>query len=101
MLRQCWRYTYSEHVQIIAYLRQQYLTILTTMLRLYVHFLSGSSGRKWFSSHNFARKLSFIQSVLSGCHAMSRMHCEQMVLSEGNYLSGFGVNGTSKSSAVA
>ena len=99
MLRECWRHTNSEHIQIIAYLRQKYLIILTTMLRLYVQFLSGRSGRKCFGSHNIFKKLSFIQSVLCSCHAMSRMHCVQVVLSEGNYLSGFEVNGTSQSSA--
>ena len=31
------------------------------------------SGRTWFGSHNFARDLSFIQSVLPGSHAMPQM----------------------------
>jgi len=59
------------------------------------------SGRMWFVSHNFARELPFIQSVLSGCHAMSRMHCLQVVLWDGIYPSEFEVNGISQSSAVA
>jgi hypothetical protein len=50
------------------------------------------SGQKCFGSHKFTRELPFIQSVLSGYHAMSRMHCLKVVLSEGNSPSEFELN---------
>jgi hypothetical protein len=58
------------------------------------------SGRTWFVSYKFARELSFIQSVLSCCHAKFRMHCAPVVLSAGNCPSEVEVNVISPPSAV-
>jgi hypothetical protein len=57
-------------------------------------------GRTWFGSHKFAREPSFIQSVLSCCHAKSRMHCAPVFLSAGIYPSEVEVNVISPPSAV-
>ena len=41
-------------------------------------------GRTWFCSHNCARELSHVQSVLYGCHPMPCTQYVPVALSAGN-----------------
>ena len=45
--------------------------------------------RTRLGSHNCARELSLVQSILSGCHSLPRMHCVPIVLSAGKNRSEF------------
>jgi hypothetical protein len=57
------------------------------------------SGGTWFGSHNCARELSLVQSVLSGCHSTPRIQYIPAVLSAGKHASSIEVNGISSPSA--
>jgi hypothetical protein len=62
--------------------------------------ISLRSVRKWFVSHNFAREISFVQSVPSVCHTNPGMHSLPVVLSAGNSSTKIEVSGTSPFSVV-
>jgi len=58
------------------------------------------SGRTWFGSHNRAREIPLVQSVLSGCYSVPRIQYVPAVPSAGYYPSELEVNCISPSSAV-